>query len=153
MQNKTIKINTLDGHTLGGYLAATPRPPKGGVIVLQEIFGVTAHIRKVGDGFAAHGYLALAPALFDRLEPGIELEYSADRRGLALMQKLKLDDVATDLSATVAALRRDSPRYPALAPRSVQSVTAGAAPSPTWRHAAPTSTRRCPTTAGPTLTG
>lgn len=91
---------------MGGYLARPEGAPKAGIIVLQEIFGVTAHIRRVTDGFAEQGYLALAPALFDRLESGIELEYSDFETGLKLMQKLKLDDVVQDLNATVASLRR-----------------------------------------------
>jgi carboxymethylenebutenolidase len=112
MNNKTIIINALDGHKLGGYLARPKGTPKGGVIVLQEIFGVTGHIRQVADSFAGQGYLALAPALFDRLESGIELEYTAIEAGIALMQKLKLDEVAQDLGATVAALRRELAAIP-----------------------------------------
>ena len=107
MKNKTITINSLDGHKMGGYLARPEGTPKAGVIVLQEIFGVTSHIRQVADGFAAEGYLAIAPALFDRLESGIELEYTAVEAGIALMQKLKLDEVTHDLNATVATLRRE----------------------------------------------
>ena len=112
MKNKTITINALDGHKLGGYLARPEGTPKGGIIVLQEIFGVTSHIREVADGFAEQGYLALAPALFDRLESGIELEYTAIEAGIALMQKLKLDEVAQDLGATAAALRRELAAIP-----------------------------------------
>lgn len=107
MKNKTITINALDGHKVGGYIARPGSTAKAGVIVLQEIFGVTAHIRRVADSFAAEGYLAIAPALFDRLETGIELEYSAVETGIKLMQKLKLDDVAQDVGATVATLRRE----------------------------------------------
>lgn len=112
MKNKTIVINALDGHKMGGYLARPDGAPKAGVIVLQEIFGVTGHIRRVTDGFAEQGYLAFAPALFDRLESGIELEYTAIEAGIALMQKLKLDEVAQDLGATVAALRRELAAIP-----------------------------------------
>ncbi len=112
MKNKTITINVLDGHKMGGYLARPEGTPKAGIIVLQEIFGVTGHIRRVTEGFAEQGYLALAPALFDRLESGIELEYSAVETGLKLMQKLKLDDVVQDLNATVAVLRRELAETP-----------------------------------------
>jgi carboxymethylenebutenolidase len=73
--------------------------------VLQEIFGVTAHMRQVTDEFAAQGYLALAPALFDRVKPGTELPYSQIDEGRALMQQLAIDDVAKDLGGSVAALR------------------------------------------------
>lgn len=112
MKNKTISIKTLDGHKLDGYLVHPAATPKGGVIVLQEIFGVTSHIRKMTEDFARQGYLALAPALFDRLKPGIELEYTAIEAGIALMQKLKLDEIALDLKATVAALRRELAALP-----------------------------------------
>lgn len=112
MKNKTISIKTLDGHKLDGYLVHPAGTPKGGVIVLQEIFGVTSHIRKVTEDFARQGYLALAPALFDRLKPGIELEYTAIEAGIDLMQKLKLDEIALDLKATVAALRRELAALP-----------------------------------------
>ena len=112
MKNKAISINTLDGHKLDGYLVHPAGTPKGGVIVLQEIFGVTSHIRKVTEDFARQGYLALAPALFDRLKPGIELEYTAIEAGIDLMQKLKLDEIALDLKATVAALRRELAALP-----------------------------------------
>lgn len=112
MKNKAILINALDGHKMSGYLARPEGAPKAGIIVLQEIFGVTGHIRRVTDGFAEQGYLALAPALFDRLESGIELEYSDFATGLKLMQKLKIDDVVQDLNATVATLRRELAKTP-----------------------------------------
>ena len=112
MKNKTISINTLDGHKLDGHLVHPAGTPKGGVIVLQEIFGVTSHIRQVTEAFARQGYLALAPALFDRLKPGIELEYTAIEAGIVLMQKLKLDEIALDLKATVAALRGELAALP-----------------------------------------
>jgi len=76
-----------------------------GVLVLQEIFGVTAHIRRVADDFAARGFLALAPALFDRLKPGTELDYTQFTEARALMQEVSIDNVARDLSGSVAALR------------------------------------------------
>ncbi|MCL4792244.1 MAG: dienelactone hydrolase family protein [Gammaproteobacteria bacterium] len=112
MKSNSIIINALDGHKLQGYLVRPEGPPKGGIIVLQEIFGVTSHIREVTDGFAAQGYLALAPALFDRLESGIELDYTAVEAGIATMQKLKLDEVAQDLGASVATLRRELAAIP-----------------------------------------
>ena len=107
--NETIKIKALDGHTLGGYLAAPGGPPRAGMLVLQEIFGATAHIRELADDFAAEGFLALAPALFDRLRPGVELAYEDINTGRQLMQQLAIDDVAKDLNASVAALRERLP--------------------------------------------
>jgi len=109
MPGKIININALDGHTLGGYLATPAGTPRAGLLVLQEIFGVTAHMRQVTDEFAAHGYLALAPALFDRLKPGTELPYTRIDEGRALMQKLAISDVASDLLGAIATLRGHLP--------------------------------------------
>ena len=105
MLGKVIRIKALDGHSLDGYLASPPATPRAGLLVLQEIFGVTAHMRQVADDFATRGYLALAPALFDRLKPGTELPYSRIDEGRALMQQLVIDDVARDLAGAVATLR------------------------------------------------
>jgi len=105
MPGKVITISALDGHHLSGYLASPQGPPQAGLVVLQEIFGVTAHMRRVTDEFAARGYLALAPALFDRLKPGTELPYTRITEGVALMQQLPIDDVAKDLVGSVTALR------------------------------------------------
>ncbi|MEQ1802429.1 MAG: dienelactone hydrolase family protein [Gammaproteobacteria bacterium] len=109
MPGNTIKIKTLDGHTLDGYLASPAGTPTAGLLVLQEIFGVTAHMRHVTDEFARHGFLALAPALFDRVKPGTELPYTRIDEGRTLMQKLPIDDVASDLAGSVAALRARLP--------------------------------------------
>ena len=82
-----IELTASDGHTLGAYRADPAGTPTAGVVVIQEIFGVNAHIREVADGYAAQGYLAIAPALFDRSRSGIELGYDegaiAEGRGLA----------------------------------------------------------------------
>lgn len=109
MPGNNIKINALDGHTLDGYLASPAGTPTAGLLVLQEIFGVTAHMRHVTDEFARHGFLALAPALFDRVKPGTELPYTRIDEGRTLMQQLPIDDVASDLAGTVAALRARLP--------------------------------------------
>lgn len=73
-----IQLTASDGHKLDAYLAQPAGKPKGGVVIVQEIFGINAHIRSVADDYAAEGYLAVAPALFDRIEPKIELGYEAD---------------------------------------------------------------------------
>ena len=70
--NQTIKLKTSDGVIIDAYRAEPAGKPKGGIVVLQEVFGVNAHIRRVADGFAGEGYLAIAPALFDRAKPGVE---------------------------------------------------------------------------------
>ena len=96
-----IRLTASDGHELGAWLAAPADTPHAGLVVLQEIFGVTGHIRAVTDGFAAAGYLAIAPALFDRAEPGAVLDYGEMLRGRDLMMKLELEHVVRDIAAAV----------------------------------------------------
>lgn len=72
------QITSSDGHVFDAWVARPDGTPKGGVVVIQEIFGVNAHMREVTDKFAAAGFLAAAPALFDRREKGVELGYDAD---------------------------------------------------------------------------
>src|SRR5919206_4505192 len=72
---ETIRLRAADGFELSAYRAAPAGTPRGGLVVVQEIFGVNGHIRRVADGYAADGYLAIVPALFDRIEPGIEIGY------------------------------------------------------------------------------
>jgi carboxymethylenebutenolidase len=93
-----------DGHTFSVYCAEPSAAPRGTVVVLQEIFGVNSHIRDVADRYAADGYLALAPALFERIEPGFETGYGqADiERAIAAMKQVDFDDAIRDLKATLA---------------------------------------------------
>jgi len=82
-----LTLTASDGTTFSAHRADPTGPPRGGVVVLQEIFGVNDHIRAVTDQYAAAGFVAVAPALFDRVEPGVELAYDADgmkrRQGIA----------------------------------------------------------------------
>ena len=68
-----IKLKASDGFEFDAWRAAPKGAPRGGLVVVQEIFGVNAHIRSVADGFAADGYLAIAPAIFDRAERGFDV--------------------------------------------------------------------------------
>ena len=98
------QLRAADGYAFGIYEALPADEPKGAVVVIQEIFGVNAHIREVADGFAAAGYAALAPALFDRVERDVELGYDGDGmgRGRALaFDGLKQEQALADLQATV----------------------------------------------------
>jgi carboxymethylenebutenolidase len=72
---KSITLTAKDGHKLGAYVAEPAGKAKGGVVVIQEIFGVNRHVKHLADFFASKGYLAVAPALFDRSEKGIDLGY------------------------------------------------------------------------------
>lgn len=83
-QGDTIMLTAADGHELSAYRVAPAGLPRGGIVVVQEIFGVTDHIRNVCDRFAADGYLAIAPAMFDRVRPGVELGYSEETVAEAL---------------------------------------------------------------------
>jgi carboxymethylenebutenolidase len=71
------EISAGDGFRLSAYRADPEGAPRGGLVVVQEIFGVNSHIRSVCDGYAADGYQVIAPALFDRYEKGVDLGYTA----------------------------------------------------------------------------
>jgi len=75
---QSIKLTASDGHELSAYRAEPSTKANGTVVVVQEIFGVNSHIRSVADGYATAGYTAIAPALFDRVKPNMELGYEGD---------------------------------------------------------------------------
>jgi carboxymethylenebutenolidase len=99
--NVTLKAS--DGHELNAYVARPASEPIGGLVVVQEIFGVNAHIRSVADGYARDGFLAVAPALFDRIERGVELGYEgADRqKAMSFFPKLDVEKSFADVAAAV----------------------------------------------------
>ena len=100
---KMIQLAASDGHKFSAYRAEPTGKPKGGLIVAMEIFGVNNHIRGVADGYAADGYLAIAPALFDRVQAGYESGYSQAEieRGIGMMQKIDLDATMKDIAAAL----------------------------------------------------
>ncbi len=100
-----IKLTATDGHSLAAYQATPVTAPLGGVIILQEIFGITDHIKRVADQYAAHGYLAVAPCVFDRVKPDIVLDYSNIDEGRSIMMSLDLDNVVIDMQAAADAAR------------------------------------------------
>ena len=73
-----LQLTAGDGFELSAYRADPAAAARGAVVVVQEIFGVNSHIRSVCDGFSADGYVAIAPALFDRIRPGVELGYAPE---------------------------------------------------------------------------
>lgn len=104
---QTLTLTTADDHTLGAYRADTSGTARGGLVVLQEIFGVNVHIREVCDGFAADGFTCIAPALYDRSSrKGCELGYEPDdmATGRALREEFSWDDTVKDVAAAVAVL-------------------------------------------------
>src|SRR3989442_8026250 len=106
-----ITLTAPDGHKLGGYRADPEGAPQGGVVVIQEIFGVNHHIRAVCDRLAAAGYAAVAPALFDRVEPGFESGYSPDEISAAMrfVQNPDFGAFLRDTSAAIGELKSASP--------------------------------------------
>ena len=68
-----IQLTASDGHPLSAYRAKPAGAPKAGVVILQEIFGITNHIKAVADEYADNGYVAIAPAMFDRIQTGVPL--------------------------------------------------------------------------------
>lgn len=96
---KTIKA--ADGHKLQAYVATPEGTPVGGLVVIQEIFGVNAHIRSVADGYAKDGFLVVAPALFDRIERGVDLNYDDEglKKGFSLYPKLDPEKSLLDVAA------------------------------------------------------
>ncbi|MBV9931932.1 MAG: dienelactone hydrolase family protein [Alphaproteobacteria bacterium] len=108
-----VRIETLDGS--GGFDAYEAEPqgaPRGAIVVIQEIFGVNEGIRRKCDGWAAKGYLALAPDLFWRLEPGVQLDPDVApefKHALDLMGRFDQDEGVRDIEATIRAARARLP--------------------------------------------
>ena len=101
--SKTLTLTASDGHTFSAYVAEPAGTPKGLVIVVQEIFGVNSHIRSVADGYAQDGYLAIAPALFDRVQKGYETGYTQPdiAAGVEVMKQASMDKAMLDLAAVM----------------------------------------------------
>ncbi|MBI4183369.1 MAG: dienelactone hydrolase family protein [Proteobacteria bacterium] len=99
---KMVRLTATDGHKLGAYLAG-PAPKRGGraIVVIQEIFGINRHMRGVCDRFAAQGFTAIAPALFDRVKPGIALGYGPEdiEQGRNLRAQVGNDNAVRDMAA------------------------------------------------------
>ena len=101
-----IDLTAKDGFSFPAYVAEPVGTPKGGIVVIQEIFGVNSHIRAVADGYAAAGYLAIAPATFERVRRGVDLGYDAEgmTEGSALksaVEALPVPGVMQDIQAAV----------------------------------------------------
>ena len=100
------ELKAADGQAIPAYVAQPKGQAKGGIVVIQEIFGVNSHIRSVADGYAADGYLAVAPAIFHRVKPNVELGYEQDdmAAGMALktaVEALPSPGVMQDIQAAI----------------------------------------------------
>jgi carboxymethylenebutenolidase len=101
-----VELKAADGFVFPAYIAQPAGKSRGAVVVLQEIFGVNAHIRAVADGYAGAGYLAVAPATFHRVKPGVDLGYSPDDMGAGMALKTAVEalpapGVLQDIQAAV----------------------------------------------------
>ncbi len=105
-----VTLKTEDGHEIGAYVARPEGEPIGSLIVVQEIFGVNAHIRSVTDGYAKDGFLAIAPAMFDRFEKDVELGYDEAgwKAAMAFVPKLNPADSIHDVKAALDWAKADS---------------------------------------------
>src|SRR5438309_7286009 len=102
---KMIELTAADGYRLAAYGADPAGKPPGAIVVIQEIFGVNSHIKEVADGFAADGYVAIAPAMFDRVQKNVDLGYTPPdiEKGRELRARLTLDFAMKDAEAAVKA--------------------------------------------------
>jgi carboxymethylenebutenolidase len=102
----SVDLKAADGFAFPAYVAQPAGRPKGAVVVIQEIFGVNSHIRSVADGYAKDGYLAVAPATFHRVKPGVELGYTPEDMGAgmalkAAVEALPAPGVLQDIQAAI----------------------------------------------------
>ena len=101
---KMIELTASDGHKLAAWRADPAGKPRGGIVVIQEIFGVNSHVKAVTDGFAADGYLAIAPAMFDRAQRGFDVGYKPEDMAAGREVRAKVPDDAA-LRDTEAAIK------------------------------------------------
>src|SRR5258706_3608261 len=100
---KMIELTASDGHKLAAYRADPAGKPRGGIVVIQEIFGVNSHIKSVADGYAGDGYLAIAPAMFDRAQKNFDVGYTPEdiAKGREVRGKVTNDMALKDAQAAV----------------------------------------------------
>ncbi len=97
-----VEVTASDGHGLKCYVARPEGTPKGALVVVQEIFGVNQHIRGVADSYAKEGYVAIAPAIFDRIQPDVQLDYTPDDMKKAFALYPQLDPMKSLLDVAAA---------------------------------------------------
>jgi carboxymethylenebutenolidase len=109
---KMIELKASDGHKLAAYRAdpagTNSGKPRGGIVVIPEVFGVNGHIKSVADSYAKDGYLVIAPAMFDRVQRGYDTGYSPPeiQAGVAVMQKLDWKQTMLDTEAAIAEAKK-----------------------------------------------
>ena len=107
---ETIILKANDGHELDAYVARPPGKPIAGLVVIQEIFGINQHIRSIADEYAKDGVIVVAPALFDRVEKGVDLTYEGQdaQKGMGLLQKTDLSKALADVDAALVYARKEA---------------------------------------------
>jgi len=104
VHTQTRVLKAADGHALDAYLATPADKPRGAVVIAQEIFGVNSHIQALVRQYAEAGYLAIAPALFDRVQRAANIPYTDVPGGLAIKGQLKPEQTLLDLKAAIDAV-------------------------------------------------
>jgi carboxymethylenebutenolidase len=101
--SENVSLRAADGHELNAYVARPAGQPIAGLVVIQEIFGVNAHIRRVTDGWARDGFLVVAPAMFDRIERGVDLGYDGDDliTGRSFVPRIDMEKSLLDVEAAL----------------------------------------------------
>jgi len=102
-----IKLTAADGHEFDAYSALGSGAARGAIVLLQEIFGVNSHIRSVADDYAAQGFHAIAPALFDRVQRNLELGYTSSdaAQGMKAARQIGMDMALKDVAASISHAR------------------------------------------------
>ncbi|HTV81311.1 MAG TPA: dienelactone hydrolase family protein [Acidobacteriaceae bacterium] len=105
-----VKLQAFDEHEFDAYVARPAGEPIAGLVVVQEAFGVNRHIRSVADGFAKDGFFAVAPALYDRVERGVELGYAGEdmQKGITIARQIDPATALLDVSAALDYARRET---------------------------------------------
>ena len=108
-----VKVTAQDGHELSAYVARPEGEAIGALVLVQEIYGINAHIRSVCDGYAKDGFVVVAPAIFDRFERGVELKYEGEdqKRAYELYSKLKPEMTLMDVAAAYEFAKEDGEGY------------------------------------------
>ena len=100
----TLQLKSADGQLLDAYQVAPAGKPCGAIVVVQEIFGLTRHMQAVAQQYAAAGFLAIAPALFDRVSRGVDVAYTDVPAGREIMGRLRPEQTLLDLKAAIDAV-------------------------------------------------
>lgn len=112
-KGQAIALKAHDEAEIGAYHAKPAGARRGGLVLVQEIFGVTDHIRELADGYAADGYEVLAPSLYDRIARGFSASYSPDdiQKALAIRDKHPMEHSIADVQLCIDRLKKDGPVF------------------------------------------